>query len=89
MRIRAMKKQSQNKPNLPAPQMNVNTVITKHYEKFIPLAGPKNKPNQTQFLKILDNLSIIISAPFLTGLDYPLFVEYSAGEIISKGNFDC
>ncbi len=35
----------QNKPNFPDPQMNVNIYITTDYEKFIPLAGQKNKPN--------------------------------------------
>ncbi|GAH21058.1 unnamed protein product, partial [marine sediment metagenome] len=32
MRIRAMKKQSQIKPNLLDAQMNVTSSITKHYE---------------------------------------------------------
>ena len=31
MRIRAMKKQSQNKPNLLNAQMNISSVITKYY----------------------------------------------------------
>jgi len=35
----------QNKPNLLDAQMNVNIYYTMAYEKFIPLAGYKNKPN--------------------------------------------
>jgi len=79
----------QNKPNLPAPQMNVNAVITKYYENEQLCRRRENKPKQTQFLKILDNLSIIISAPFLTGLDYSLFFENFAGQVIGEGNLDC
>ena len=47
------------------------------------------KPNQTQFLKILDNLSIIISAPLLTGLDDFLLLEDLAGEVICEGKLNC
>jgi len=39
----------QNKPNLPAPQMNVNTVITKDYENKSNWKLGENKPNQTQY----------------------------------------
>ncbi len=35
----------QNKPNLLDAQMNVTSILTRDYEKFIPLAGQKNKPN--------------------------------------------
>jgi hypothetical protein len=38
----------QNKPNLLDAQMNVNPYITTDYEKFIPLAGQKTNPIQTQ-----------------------------------------
>jgi len=38
----------QNKPNSPNVQMNVNQYNKKKYEKFLPLAWQKNKPNQTQ-----------------------------------------
>jgi len=31
--------------------MNVNLLITMNYKNFIPLAGYKNKPNQSQFPK--------------------------------------
>jgi hypothetical protein len=31
--------------------MNVNSLIIKIYQNFIPLAGQKNKPNQTQSQK--------------------------------------
>jgi len=44
MRIRAMKKQSQNKPNLLNAQMNVSSVITKDYEN-VPL---RTRGKQTQ-----------------------------------------
>jgi len=44
MRIRAMKKQSQNKPNLLNAQMNVTSFITKDYEN-VPLCRLReNKP---------------------------------------------
>jgi len=39
----------QNKPNFQKAKMNVNPYITMNYEIFIPLAGQKNKPKQTQF----------------------------------------
>ena len=48
MRIRAMKKQSQNKANLLNAQMNISSVLTKDYERNDIFAVPENKPNQTQ-----------------------------------------
>jgi len=39
----------QNKPNFQKAKMNVINIITRNYKNFIPLAGHKNKPNQTQF----------------------------------------
>jgi len=48
MRIRAMKKQSQNKPNLLDAQMNVNFFSTKDYENVPLRRRGENKPNQTQ-----------------------------------------
>ena len=78
--------QTQNKPNSLDAQMNVSSALTKDYENERLCRCGENKPKQTQFLKILDNLSIITSAPFLTGLDYFLFCEDFAGEIIGKGN---
>ncbi len=51
MRIRAMKKQSQNKPNFRKAQMNVNSFITKDYRKKDDFAVQKNKPKQSQFQK--------------------------------------
>ena len=45
----------QNKPNLPAPQMNVTSVLTKHYENKSNWKLGENKANtkpiQTQFPK--------------------------------------
>jgi len=38
----------QNKPNLLYAQINVSNSKTMIYKKFIPLAGSKNKPNQSQ-----------------------------------------
>jgi len=35
----------QNKPNFRKSQMNISIFIKMAYEKFIPLAGQKNKPN--------------------------------------------
>ena len=44
MRLRAMKKQSQNKPNFRKAKMNVNSLTTKDYRKKDDFAVPKNKP---------------------------------------------
>jgi len=41
----------QNKPNSLNVQFYINIYDTKDYQNFIPLAGQKNKPNQTQFQK--------------------------------------
>ena len=41
----------QNKPNFKDDQMNIISLLTIAYENFIPLAGYKNKPNQSQFPK--------------------------------------
>ncbi|HUU15538.1 MAG TPA: hypothetical protein VMW72_00185 [Sedimentisphaerales bacterium] len=41
-------KTNPNKPNFQDAQMNVNSLITTDYKNFIPLAGQKNKPKQTQ-----------------------------------------
>ena len=49
MRIGAMKKQSQNKPNLLNAQMNISSVLTKDYENERLCRRGENKPNQTQF----------------------------------------
>jgi len=43
----------QNKPNLLYAQMNVSNVKTMIYQNFIPLAGQKNKPKQTQSKPVL------------------------------------
>ena len=45
MRIRAMKKQSQNKPNLLDAQMNISSVLTKDYENETDWTFGENKPN--------------------------------------------
>jgi len=62
--------------------MNITSDKTKYYENKRLCGCGKNKaktnPNQSQFLKIPDDLSIIISAPLLTGLDYSLFFGYFA-----------
>jgi len=39
----------QNKPNFQKAKMNVNPYITMNYKNFIPLAGQKTNPKQTQF----------------------------------------
>ncbi len=36
---------TQNKPNFQKTQINANSVYTRNYKNFIPLAGQKNKPN--------------------------------------------
>jgi len=43
-----MKKQSQNKPNLPDAQMNISFCFTMNYEQKAMNYENKNKPNQTQ-----------------------------------------
>ncbi len=45
MRIRAMKKQSQNKANFRKAKMNINKVLTKDYENEPLFRRGKNKPN--------------------------------------------
>ena len=62
MRIRAMKKQSQNKPNLLDAQMNISSVLTKDYENERLCRRGENKPNQTQS-EILNQKSQIHSHP--------------------------
>ncbi len=49
MRIRAMKKQSQNKPNFKIDKMNLNFYLTKDYENKHNWTLGENKPNQSQF----------------------------------------
>jgi len=49
MQIRAMKKQSQNKPNLLDAQMSLNFYLTKDYENVPLRRRGENKPKQTQF----------------------------------------
>ena len=39
----------QNKPNFQDGRMHVINIMTRNYKIFLPLAGYKNKPNQTQF----------------------------------------
>jgi len=45
MRIRAMKKQTQNEPNFQKSQMNVKSILTKDYERNDIFAVPENKAN--------------------------------------------
>ena len=72
-----MKKQTQNKPNSRNVQIDVNLVKTRNYNNEQQTMNYellcKTNPNKPNFLK-------------LTGLDYFLFCEYFAGEIIGKGN---
>ena len=48
MGLRAMKKQSQNKPNFRNAKMNENLFATKDYENETTLRLEQNKPKQTQ-----------------------------------------
>ena len=50
MRLRAMKKQSQNKANFRKAKMNENLFATKVYENETAFRLQKYKPNQSQFL---------------------------------------
>ncbi len=43
----------QNKPNLPAPQMNVSSVLTKDYENDNTFRPPENKPNSKPILSAI------------------------------------
>jgi hypothetical protein len=43
----------QNKPNFPAPQMNVSFALTKDYENEIAFWLQKNKPKQSQSKPVL------------------------------------
>jgi len=43
--VRIYQRIMQNKPNFRKSQMNVNSLLTIDYKKYIPLAGQKNKPN--------------------------------------------
>jgi hypothetical protein len=47
----------QNKANLQDAKMNVTASITKEYENLRLFSRCKNKPNQTQFIVSLSNLS--------------------------------
>jgi len=51
MRIRAMKKQSQNKANLLDAQMNVTSILTKDYENVPDWTLGENKPNSNPISK--------------------------------------
>ena len=50
MRLRAIKKQSQNKPNFRKAQNERNRFFTKGLWKWNRLQAQKNKPKQTQFV---------------------------------------
>jgi len=56
-----MKKQSQNKPNLPNAQMNISSVLTKDYERNDIFAVPENKPNSNPISKAKKCPSPVIS----------------------------
>ena len=73
----------QNKPNLQDDQMNVSNVKTLNNEKFIPPAGYKNKPNQTQFKPNFRNAKMNINS-FITK-DYRKNDDFSVR--INKPNF--
>ena len=61
----------QNKPNFQDAKMNVSIFSQMAYKNFIPLAGQKNKPKQTQFQRLKN-------APA------PLRNRYAAREIFKK-----
>jgi len=50
--VRNYQRIMQNKPNSLNVQIYLNIYDTKDYKNYIPLAGYKNKPNQTQFLQM-------------------------------------
>jgi len=51
----------QNKPNLPAPQMNINTVITKDYENKRLADSAKTNPIKPNFRKARMNINSLIT----------------------------
>ena len=53
----------QNKPNLLETEMNVSSVLTKHYENQPLCERRQNKPNQTQFQNRYGNGTISFSWP--------------------------
>ena len=62
----------QNKPNFPDAQMYAINIITRNYKNFIPLAGYKNKPNQTQFKPKTNPISKMpkMNVNFYNTIDY-------------------
>jgi len=75
----------QNKPNFPGSQINLTIYLQMAYEKFIPLAGQKNKPNSNpnkpNLQKAKMNVSLTITKDyrkkddFLVRINRPNFVN--------------
>ncbi len=55
----------QNKPNSPNVQIYINIYYIKDYQIFIPLAGQKNKPNQSQSL-VKDLIALVNARMFIS-----------------------
>ncbi len=87
---------------LQRPKMNANLFTKKDYENFIPLAGQKNKPNQSQsfapLFRVIYTLRGGFQIPSINGqdrlvicsgkysLDFPFFAGKQADVIIFPEN---
>ncbi len=73
----------QNKPNLRKSQMNISNIITRNYERFIPLAGYKNKPNSNPIKPNLKRAKMNVK--LLATKDYRIKDDFEVR--INKPNF--
>ncbi len=68
MRLRAIKKQSQNKPNFRKSQMNVNSLITMNYENIsdwtIGQSKPNSNPNKPNLRKAQMNVNLTLTKDY-------------------------
>jgi hypothetical protein len=66
--VRNYQRIMQNKPNFRKAKMNVNLYITTYYEKFVPLAGQKNKPktnpNKPNLKKAKMNVNLTLTKDY-------------------------
>jgi len=69
----------QNKPNSPNVQIYINFYYIKDYQNFIPLAGPKNKPNSNpikpNFKKAKMNISLTLTKDYRKKDDFSVRIN--------------
>ncbi len=86
--VRNYKKNMQNKPNFRKSQMNVNSYNTTNYEKFIPLAGQKIKPNSNPIKPNLQkaqmNVTSLITKDYRKKDDFAVRINKPNSNPISK-----